>query len=43
MKWIQHFAKPGLSDGELRDYLLESRGIVSRGLSKKKQRELGLG
>ena len=42
MKWIQHFARPGLSDGELKDYLRQSHHIVSLGLSKKKRRELGL-
>lgn len=42
MTWIQHYAKPGLPDGDLKDYLRESHRIVSRGLSKKKQRELGL-
>ena len=42
MKWIQHFAKPGLSDRELRDYIRESHSIVSRGLSKKRRIELGL-
>ena len=42
MTWIQHYAKPGLSDGELKDYLRQSHRIVARGLSKKKQRELGL-
>ena len=42
MKWIQHFAKPGLADAELKDYLRESHRIVALGLSKKKQRELGL-
>ena len=42
MKWIQHHGKPGLSDDELRGYLRESHRIVSLGLSKKKQRELGL-
>jgi predicted DNA-binding protein (MmcQ/YjbR family) len=42
MKWIQDYAQPGLSDGELKDYLRESHRIVSMGLSKKKQRELGL-
>jgi len=43
MKWIQHFAKPGLSDVELRDYIRQSHVIVSRGLSKKRRIELGLG
>ena len=42
MKWIQHYDKPGLSDDELRDYLRESHRIVSLGLTKKRQRELGL-
>ena len=42
MKWIQHYAKPGLSDDDLKAYLRQSHRIVSLGLSKKKQRELGL-
>ncbi len=42
MKWIQHFEAPGLSDADLKDYLLESHRIVSLGLSKKRQKELGL-
>jgi predicted DNA-binding protein (MmcQ/YjbR family) len=42
LKWIQHFAKPGLSDAALRDYIRQSHFIVSQGLSKKKRAELGL-
>jgi predicted DNA-binding protein (MmcQ/YjbR family) len=42
MKWIQHYAVPGLADDELKDYLRQSHRIVSLGLSKKTQRELGL-
>lgn len=42
MKWIQHYDEPGLSDGELKDYLRRSHEIVARGLTKKKQKELGL-
>ena len=42
MKWMQHYAKPGLSDADLKLYLKESYRIVSLGLTKKKQRELGL-
>jgi predicted DNA-binding protein (MmcQ/YjbR family) len=42
MKWIQHYAKPGLSDRELRDYVRQSHHIVAQGLSKKKRAELGL-
>jgi|SaaInl5LU_22_DNA_1037371.scaffolds.fasta_scaffold01219_5 predicted DNA-binding protein (MmcQ/YjbR family) len=42
MKWIQQFNAPSSEDGELEYYLTESHRIVSLGLSKKKQRELGL-
>jgi predicted DNA-binding protein (MmcQ/YjbR family) len=42
MKWIQLYERPGLSDEELKDYLRQSHFIVSRGLSKKKRKELGL-
>jgi len=42
MKWIQHYAEPGLSDDDLKAYLHQSHRIVASGLSKKKQRELGL-
>lgn len=42
MKWIQHFAKPGLSDDALREYIRESYLIVGRGLPKKRRIELGL-
>src|SRR5579863_2778459 len=42
MTWIQHYAKPGLSDGALKDYIRQSHRIVASGLSKKKQRELRL-
>lgn len=42
LKWIQHYARPGLSDDELRDYLRQSHRIVAHGLSKKKRAELGL-
>lgn len=42
MKWIQHYAKPGLGDAELKDIIAESYRIVSLGLTKKLQRELGL-
>ena len=43
MKWIQHFAKPGLSNAELRDYIRQSHHIVAQGLSKKRRIELGVG
>ena len=42
MSWIQHFAAPGLDDAALRDYIRESHRLVAAGLTKKKQRELGL-
>ncbi len=42
MKWIQHYAKPGLSDKDLRAHLSESHRIVSLGLTKKLQKQLGL-
>lgn len=42
MKWIQHYAEPGLSDTDLKAYLIQSHKIVSLGLSKKKRTELGL-
>ena len=40
MKWIQHFARPGLSDDQLRDYIRQSHSMLLRGLSKKKRVEL---
>jgi predicted DNA-binding protein (MmcQ/YjbR family) len=42
MKWIQHYAEPGLSDSDLKDHLTESHRLVSLGLTKKLQKELGL-
>lgn len=42
MKWIQQYDEPGLSDVELKSYIEESYRIVSLGLTKKKQKELGL-
>ncbi len=42
VKWIQHYQKPGLSDDDLKSCLVDSYRIVSRGLTKKKQRQYGL-
>ena len=42
MKWIQQFDVPGTEDDELMYYLEESHRIVSLGLTKRKQNELGL-
>ena len=42
MKWIQQYNKLGFSDDDLKSYLAESHRIVSLGLTKKKQKKLGL-
>lgn len=42
MKWIQYYDHSEQIDEELRYYLQESYRVVSLGLSKRKQRELGL-
>ncbi len=42
MKWIQQFDVSGTEDDELMYYLKESHRIVSLGLTKRKQKELGL-
>jgi len=42
LKWIQHYAKPGLKDKELKAYLLASHRLVAGGLSKKQRKALGL-
>lgn len=42
MSWIQHYAAPGLDDTLLKEHLRESHRIVSLGLTKKLQKELGL-
>jgi predicted DNA-binding protein (MmcQ/YjbR family) len=42
MKWIQQYAGTATEDEELQYYLKDSHRIVSLGLSKKKQKELGL-
>ena len=42
MKWIQHYAKPGLSKRDLKDHIRQSHLLVAQGLSKLKRRELGL-
>jgi len=42
MKWIQHYAEPGLTDEDLKAYLTTSHRLVADGLSKKKQKEFGL-
>jgi len=42
MKWIQQYDVSDSEDDELKYYLKESYRIVSLGLTKKKQKELGL-
>ncbi len=42
MTWVQHYAAPGIDAPVLKDLLRESHRIVSLGLTKKLQRELGL-
>lgn len=42
MRWIQHHARPGLSDRDLEHYITQSHRLVASGLSKRKQKELGL-
>lgn len=42
MMWIQQYDVPDAKDDELIYYLNESHQIVSLGLTKKKQKELGL-
>ncbi|MEM5516897.1 MmcQ/YjbR family DNA-binding protein [Henriciella sp. AS95] len=42
MKWIQRYSAETMDDEALKDYLAESYRLVSLGLTKKLQRELGL-
>lgn len=42
LKWIQHYANPGLSDESLRDHIRASFDMVVAGLTRKKRTELGL-
>ncbi len=42
MKWIQHYDSSAETDEDLIYYLKKSYRIVSLGLTKKKQKELGL-
>ena len=42
LKWIQHYAEPGLSDDSLRDHIRASYDMVVAGLTGKKRSDLGL-
>lgn len=43
MKWIQRQTDEAMDDAALCDYLAESHRLVAQGLTKRLQRELGLG
>ncbi|MFT4708123.1 MAG: putative DNA-binding protein (MmcQ/YjbR family) [Ascidiaceihabitans sp.] len=42
LKWVQHYAEPGLSGAELRNHITYSYDMVVAKLTKKKRTELGL-
>ena len=42
LKWIQYYRGDVLGDDELLDFVRDAYRIVASGLSKKKQKELGL-
>ncbi len=42
LKWIQYYRGDAMGDDELLDLIRDAHRIVASGLSKKKQRELGL-
>ena len=42
LKWLQHYAAPGLSDDELRRHIALSYDMVVAKLTKKKRAELSL-
>jgi len=42
MKWVQHYAEPGLSDEELKNHITASYDMVKAKLTKKLRAELGL-
>ena len=42
MKWLQHYAEPGLPDTELREHIRLSYDLVAAKLSKKRRAELGI-
>jgi len=42
LKWIQHYAEPGLSDNELKEHIKASYDMIVEALSKKKRLELGI-
>lgn len=42
MKWVQHYAAPGLATAVLQDYIATSHTLAARSLTRKLQHELGL-
>ncbi|ACT59939.1 MmcQ/YjbR family DNA-binding protein [Hirschia baltica] len=42
MKWVQRTGNETISDEEMKTYIKQSHDIVATGLTKKRQRELGL-
>ena len=42
LKWIQHYAEPGLEDADLRDYLRASYQMIADALPRKTRAALGL-
>jgi len=42
MKWIQHYASPGLDDGALRDHITASYHMAVARMTKKARAELGV-
>lgn len=42
LKWVQHYAEPGLKDAALRDHIAASYDMVVAGLTKKARAALGV-
>jgi len=42
MKWLQRTRAAAISDRDLKDYIRQSYALVAAGLTKKRQKELGL-
>lgn len=42
MKWLQHYAEPGLSDDSLKDHIKASYDMAVERLTKKRRAEIGL-
>ncbi len=42
LKWLQHYAKPGLPDEALKEHIKASYDMIVANLTKKKRAELGI-